>query len=192
MKKNAKVIFILGSLLLAAGLALLLFLQVQTWQAQCRNEDILRAMEAILTTRTAGAVDKERTAEMPALELQGKDFIALLEIPDYGLQLPVCAAWDKGTVPIHPCRFYGSAYNGTLIIGGYDRSGQFNFFDRIYNDTTVKLTDMTGCTYTYTVTKVDRSKTAEVQTLIDENADMSLFVRDAQLSEYIILRCTAK
>lgn len=192
MKRSAKIIFTLGCLLIAAGLALLLILQVQTKQAQRSNGEIIQTMESLLTARTTGAVDEERTVEMPALELQGKDFIALLEIPAYGLKLPVCGEWDKSLISTHPCRFYGSAYNGTLVIGGSDRAEQFDFFDRIYTDATVKLTDMTGCTYTYTITRVDRSKTADADTLLDESSHLTLFVRDAQLPEYIILRCQAK
>ena len=192
MTRNAKTIFTLGCLLIAAGLALLLILQVQTKQAQQSNAEIVQTMESILTNRTTGAVDEERTAEMPALELQGKDFIALLEIPAYGLKLPVCGEWDKSLISTHPCRFYGSAYNGTLIIGGSDRAEQFDFFDRIYTDIPVKLTDITGCTYSYTVTRIDRSKTADAETLVNSDADLTLFVRHAQLPEYIILRCEAK
>ena len=192
MKRNANPIWLAGCCLLAAGLLLLLVMQIQTKQAQRNNEAIVQTMESVFPNPTAGAVDEERTAEMPVLELRGEDFIALLEIPAYGMKLPVCAVWSSGTAAKHPCRFYGSAYNGTLIIGGYDRAGQFDFFDRIDTDTPVKLTDMTGCTYSYTVTRVDRSKTADAEVLTNADADLSLFVRNGQMSEYIILRCTAK
>jgi len=129
---------------------------------------------------------------MPALELHGADFIALLEIPAYGLKLPVCSMWDKEAVMSYPCRFYGSTYDGTLIVGGYDQAGQFDFFDRIQDGAAVTVTDMTGSTFSYAVALVERSDSAQAEILLDDTADLTLFVRDAQGLEYILLRCVAK
>lgn len=192
MRKNSKVIFVLGGLLILAGLVLLLFLQVQTKRADRINDEIIQTMETILTNRRKGTKDAERKTEMPAMELYDEDFIALLEIPAYGLKLPVCGTWDKGKVAFYPCRFHGSAYDGTLIVGGYDQSGQFDFFDRIQNGSTVTVTDMTGTTFSYEVDRVERSSSAQAEVLMNGGADLTLFVRDAQLLEYIILRCVMK
>lgn len=192
MKRNNKFLLYFGCLLLGVSLLLLVFLQIQTKRAERTNAEIVQTMEAILTDRRDGTIDLTREADMPALELYGEDYIALLEIPSYGLALPVGGTWDKGKVVFHPCRFYGTAYNGTLIIGGFDQPGQFDFFDRIQDGTTIKVTDMTGCTFSYMVESVERSDSAEAKILLDSKADLTLFVRDAQLLEYIMLRCVAK
>lgn len=192
MRRTGKTILILGCLLIACSLALLLVLQIRTTQAARANAEIVGTMETIFPDRKAGTKDADRDPEMPALEIQGEDFIALLEIPAYGLKLPVGSVWDKDQVMSYPCRFHGSAYDGTLIIGGYDQSGQFDFFDRIQTGVAVTLTDMTGSTFSYVVNWVDRSRSAEADTLLDDAADLSLFVRDAQGLEYIILRCVVK
>jgi len=192
MRKTDKAILILGGLLIGCSLALLVLLQVRTTQAERANAEIVRTMETILTDRREGTKDPERETEMPALELQGEDFIALLEIPSYGLKLPVCSTWDKGKVISYPCRFHGSAYDGTLVVGGYDQSGQFDFFGRIYPGAAVTLTDMTGSTFSYEVARVDRSGSAPAEILLDGDADLTLFVRDAQALEYLILRCVEK
>lgn len=192
MRRNSKAIFVLGCLLIACSLVLLFLLQAQTKQAKRTNIEIVQTMETILTDRREGITDLERGTEMPALELRGEDFIALLEIPSYGLKLPVCGIWEKGKVASYPCRFCGTAYNGTLIIGGYDQPGQFDFFSSIPNGVIVTVTDMTGSTFSYVVDRVERSNTAQAEVLVDDGADLTLFVRDAQLLEYIILRCVVK
>lgn len=192
MRRNDKIIFMLGCLLIACSLVLLGVLQMQTKQAEHTNADLVQTIETILPERKEGTKDVEQKSEMPALELQSEDFIALLEIPSYGLKLPVCNVWDKGKVVSYPCRFYGTVYNGTLVIGGYDQPGQFDFFDRIQNDAVVTVTDMTGSTFSYVVDRVERSTSADAEILIDDEADLTLFVRDAQVLEYIILRCTMK
>lgn len=181
-----------GCLLLTISLLLLVFLRVQTKRAERTNAEVVQVMEAILTDCREGTIDVARETDMPALELYGEDYIALLEIPSYGLELPVGGTWNKGKVVSNPCRFYGTAHNGTLIIGGYDQPGQFDFFDRIQDGTTVKITDMTGCIFSYVVDRVDRSDSAEAEILLDDKSDLTLFVRDAQLLEYILLRCVVK
>lgn len=192
MKRSGKVIFILGCLLIAFSMVLLFLLQVQAKRAKRTNIEIVQIMETILSDRREGVKNPEWETEMPILELQGEDFIALLEIPSYGLKLPVCDIWDKGKVMSYPCRFRGNAYDGSLVVGGYDQPGQFDFFERIQNGTQVTVTDMTGTTFSYVVELVERSSSAQAEILNDEEADLTLFVRDAQLLEYILLRCVMK
>jgi len=154
--------------------------------------EIVQTMEMILKDRREGLIEFAQAKEMPVLELKGEDFIALLEIPSFGLKLPVLGEWDKGKVTSYPCRFCGTSYNGNLVIGGYDQPGQFDFFDVISNGATVKVTDMTGNEFCYVVDCVERSDSAQAEILIDDKADLTLFVRDAQLLEYIILHCVMR
>ena len=192
MRRSGKVFIILGCLMIAVSIGLILFLQVQSKRANQNNDSLIQTMESILADRREGALDYERDSRMPVLELQNEDFVAMLEIPMYGCRLPVCSAWDRNKVISYPCRFFGSAYDGTLVIGGYDQAGQFDFFDRIQDGTEIQLTDMTGCTFTYEVARVERSGSADADVLMGEGSHLTLFVRDAQLLEYIILRCVVK
>ena len=182
----------LGGLLIVCGLTLLLLWQTQIKRADRTNAEIVQTIEQIVPDRRKETQDPEWDAEMPALELRGEDFIALLEIPAYGLKVPVCGIWDKNKVISYPCRFCGTAYNGSLVIGGYDQPGQFDFFDELQNGAGVTVTDMTGGTFSYVVERVDRSSSAQAEVLADAGSDLTLFVRDAQLLEYIILRCVVK
>lgn len=192
MRRSGKYLLFLGCTAVVISFALILFLQVQTRQAERTSKEIVQIMESILLDRREGTIDPGQEAEMPALEIQKDDFIALLEIPSYGLKLPVSDTWDSKKVMSYPCRFSGSVYHGTLVVGGFDQAGQFDFFDRISNDETILVTDMTGCEYAFAVHSVERSSSAEAEVLIDDDADLTIFVRDAQLLEYIILRCVVK
>lgn len=191
MRKSGKIILTLGCLLMAGGLVLLLVAGLQNRRADRQNAAVLAALETVLPDRREGLWEPDRTTEMPALELLGRDYIALLEIPAYGLRLPVRSAWDSREAEARPCRFFGTAYNGSLVIGGYDRAGQFDFFDRIMEGTEIRVTDMTGAVFAYRVSRVDRSDSADAGVLAGR-ADLTLFVRDAQLLQYILLRCEGK
>ena len=82
--------------------------------------------------------------------------------------------------------------NAENVIVGYDQPGQFDFLDEVSDQTMVKITDMTGQEFCYTVDCVERSDSAQAEILIDDKADLTLFVRDAQLLEYIIVRCVMR
>lgn len=192
MAKTSKLIFAIGGSLILAGLVLLGVMLISQHTAQAQNTKTLAAMDAVLTDRREGVRDGNRQAEMPVLELGGSDYVALIEIPAYGLRLPVRSTWDKQAVMLSPCRFYGSAYNDTLVIGGSDSRGQFDFFDRIEDGTAVTVTDMTGSVFTYEVARVRRSDSARAEVLLQSDAHLTLFVRDARLLEYIILCCVVK
>lgn len=191
MKRAAKFLLPIGCVLIAASLGLLLFLQVQTRQAQETNLRMVRTLESLLPEPWPGLAGAYSNTEMPILELEGEDLLALLEVPAYGVRLPVAAHWDKGTAACRPCRFWGSAYDQSLIVGGSDRPGQFDFFDRIETGAAVTVTDMTGCRFAYVVERVERSASAEAEILLAGDTDLTLFVRDARLGEYILLRCAA-
>lgn len=192
MKTTGKKIFVLGLIFVFAGMGILAFHSIRTKDARLTNAVIVEKIESIVTDKRPGSKDTDLKTEMPSLEIGGDDYIAVLEIPAYGLKLPVAGKWDKGDVASTPCRFTGRAYDGTLVIGGYDSAGQFDFFDRIDNDTVLTITDMTGCVFTYVVEYVERSDNADSEVLISEGCDLALFVRDSQLLKYIIVRCKMK
>ena len=192
MKRKSKAVFVIGCLLITSSLIMLAVLQVRVQYAKRTNMEIVQTMESILSDRREGVIAFETEKDMPVLELNGEDFIALLEIPSLSLKLPVSGMWDKKNVLSYPCRFCGTSYHGNLVIGGYDQPGQFDFLDEVSDQTMVKITDMTGQEFCYTVDCVERSDSAQAEILIDDKADLTLFVRDAQLLEYIIVRCVMR
>lgn len=126
---------------------------------------------------------------MPVMQVEGVDYAALLEVPTFGIKLPVADEWDGQSLAGVPARFYGSAYDGTLVIGGSDTAYQFGFCDQIQHGSAVTVTDMTGSRFSYTVTRIDRAKHAESGWLADEDFDLTIFCRDTYTLEYIAVRC---
>lgn len=126
---------------------------------------------------------------MPSVEIDGTDFIGLIEVPGYDIKLPICSEWNTETVASCPCRYTGSVYNDTLIIGGADKEDQFGFADEIDVGNAVSVTDMTGQTCSYEVIKVNHVKNISKEKLRSEEDDLTLFVKRSYSSEYIIVRC---
>ncbi len=185
---RSKVLKIAGLVLLLAGVGLFVFTRLSAAYGQRQVTQMMTDLERLLPERWSG-VAAENTDAMPVLSLDGQDVVGVLEIPVYGVALPVGDQWSTAGITTHPCRFTGSLYDRDLVIGGVDRQGQLACLDVIEDGTAVTVTDMTGAVFSYTVARVERSKSAKAEVLVAEDYDLTLFVRDTYSLEYILVRC---
>ena len=181
--------FVLGICLISVALFMFLFFQIRIFVGNKISADIVSKTESLLPERSVGDPEIYSTTVMPVLQIERTDYVALLEIKSMGVKLAVADRWDSGALYRSPARYYGSAYDNTLVIGGADSSKQFSFCGKIDQGVTVILTDMTGAEFTYKVSMVDRAKRAENEWLSDEESDLTLFCRDTYSMEYIAVRC---
>ena len=65
--------------------------------------------------------------EMPSVEIEGCDFIGLIEVPSYGIKLPIYSEFEY-YIP----KVYSRNNNGSLVIEGRYSENQFSFADYIY------------------------------------------------------------
>ena len=188
MKRRINLLILFGSLLLLSGLSLLIFSVTAADKAEKDAADILAQLDPILPQSPLGTPGTYSTPEMPVLRVSGRDLIAVIEIPDYHVRLPVESRW-KNVLYGLPRRFSGSAYDNSLVIGGSDQSGFFECLKYIENNAPITVKDMTGAEFSYTVERILRSDTAEAELLMNEEAALTLFVRDTHTLEYILVRC---
>lgn len=133
-------------------------------------------------------LEERRDNTMPALAIDGRDFIGLLELPQYGCTLPVCADW--GAVEQYPCRLEGSVYDRSIRIGATTQAGQFEFYQQISVGDRVTFTDMEGNRYTYAVTDIRYAQHADQTALAQRDAALVLFIKNIHALEYLLLYCT--
>jgi len=190
MKKGKfPIALVLGICLVMIGFSLFAGIQLRTQigAEECRKT--VTEMMKLLPERAAGVSGISSDPDMPVLQINEEDYIALIEIPSMNLALPVAAAWNSQKLYRSPARFYGSCYARSLVIGGADNPHQFAFCDKIGEGSVITVTDMTGTQYCYTVSRVDRSQSAERDWLISGDYDLTLFCRDTYSMEYIAVRC---
>lgn len=189
MKRKVPVFVILGSCLILASLCCALFFGIRTYLGNKTCRQVVSRMEELLPERIPGESGSNSDVAMPVLSIGGTDYVALLEIPTFGTELPVADLWDGSNLSACPARFCGSSYDNTLVIGGTDSARQFGFCDQIQHETIVTVIDMTGAEFSYSVSRIDRAKHAETQWLTDERWDLTLFCYDVYSMEYIAVRC---
>lgn len=192
MRKAKKTLpLILGVVLVVCGLCGLLAFHLRGELGVRECQKTVEKMEQLLPERTPGVPGSYVHTAMPVLQIDGKDHVAIVEIPAYGIRLPVAADWDAEGLYASPSRFYGSAYDHSLVIGGADHPRQFGFCDQIDIGAMVTVTDMTGAVFSYKVVTVERAEHAQSRWLLSEEYDLTLFCRDSGSMKYVAVRCVS-
>ena len=189
MKKriNRRSLLWLGIGLLAVAVLVPVFWQWSIQSAAQKAQDYVRTLHSLLPQSQAAAPEAKRDNTMPALSVEGTDFVGILEMPRFGSELPVGGAW--GQVSKYPCRFSGSVYDRSLQIGATSQTGQFDFYREISVGDAVYFTDMEGNRYRYAVTEICYADHADRAALGQEDAALTLFVKNVYAFEYIIIFC---
>lgn len=179
----------LGILLMILSAVMLTVRQIQKAKADVDIAAVVARMEKAMPGRSAGIIEKRSDIGMPSIEIDGTDFIGLLELPGRNTVLPVGAKWDAAGLGFRPARYLGSIYDGTLIIGGRYESGGFDFADKFEIGEEITFTDMTGRLFRYTVNRIRHSDNAKTETLKSGDYDLTLFVKKD--SRFLIIGCKA-
>lgn len=187
MKQNkglSGVFIILGAMLLAAAIGLVLF----SAQKRASLTEVTAKMQALLSETTAGMPGEQAGEEMPRLEIGGKDYIGLLELPGQGVILPVAAEWETGSFRFCPARYSGTIYDGSLVIGGSHSKSCFAFISRLDAGEHIYFTDVQGVRYAFTVSKIAHRTLVDLDELQAAGSPLSLFAKKG--STYFVVQCT--
>lgn len=178
-----------GSVLIAAALiwAGCWYGSAALYASHCR--DYTQKIHAVMPPIQNAAPQARMDNRMPVLSAAGKDFVALIEFPAYDAELPVCNNW--GSPNRYPCRFAGSVYDGSLVIGSTDRSGQMDFAEFLNVGDAVYLTDMTGSRYMYRITDIRIFDHADREVLCNGEGALTFFVKNTMGFHYRIIRCSS-
>lgn len=177
-----------GVLLVAVGCLLALGTELLGEWNRRTTENLGQQIRASLPRITEGNPENYTDMDMPVLQLEQEDFCGLLQVPAFGVSLPIGANWKNNVVSRYPNRFWGSAYDNSLIIGGSGRKDQFAFCGKLDLGDEIRVTDMTGAQFSYEVAAIDRSSHANMDVFQQKQSDLILFARDNMTLDYIIVR----
>lgn len=187
MKEKWNGIQLLGLFLVLLSIVFLLGSEWLAARNHAEAVQLAEQIEANLPDRSEGDPENYSDPEMPVLQIGGEDFSGLIQIPFYGVSLPIYSSWDSGAVSRYPCRFWGSVYDNSLIVGG--GKGQFDFCGKLDLGDKVIITDMKGTVFSYETVRIDRREHADLEMLEEEEFDLVLFAPDTVADGYIIVRC---
>ena len=189
MKAKWNLLQKLGLLLVLISFVLLLGSEVYTVLNRNRVEKLNQQILAAMPQRNAGDPMNYSDPSMPVLQLDGEDFSGILLCKAFGVTLPIGSSWNRNAIAGYPHRFWGSAYDNSLILGGSTRKGQLDFLGKLDLGDRFTVTDLQGAEFTYEVTRIDRRDNADMETLQDPESHLVVFAREESTLQYIIVRC---
>lgn len=194
-RKKGRLSFVLisiGIAFICIAAAYGIYVMVSANNAVADNEKILELAEGILPPVKEAFPEEQGNNTMPTVELNGVNVAGIIELPEYGVKLPLRSSWDSSAVKGIPCRYDGSVYDRSLMIGATDTAGQFDFVEDVALEDRLYLTDMTGDRYGYTVTGIKHSGGFDAEKWQAEEFDLAVFVRLGFSGEYTVIYFESK
>ena len=185
--KFGTLLMVLGSVLLAAALALFLFNCHQQQQASRSVDELMPQMAEIIQERKASFAPVPQQPEQPeqpaepeepqmtVVEIDGHGYIGFLSIPSQGLDLPIMGDWSYPKLQIAPCRFTGSIKGRDLVLMAHNYNSHFGKISKLTAGDEVHFTDMDGNIYYYEVIAKDVVAPDAVEEVISGDFPLTLF-----------------
>lgn len=126
---------------------------------------------------------------MPEREIDGQQYIGVLDIPALGLSLPVISAWSEQGAQIAPCRYAGSAYLDNLVIAGHNYRSHFAALPQLQPGDAVTFTDMDGNAFSYEVSALETLSPYAVADMTAGDWALTLFTCTVGGQSRLAIRC---
>ena len=131
--------------------------------------------------------DPER--EMPTVEVDGNQYIGMLDIPALSLSLPVMDTWSEAKLKLAPCRYLGSAYQDNLIIAAHNYRQHFGNLKDLKVGDEVVFTDVEGSAFFYTVAETGTLDGSAVEEMRQGDWALTLFTCTLGGKRRVTVRC---
>ncbi len=139
---------------------------------------------------TSGDSDEVKpTLEMPSVEIDGDRYIAVLQLPLLGLELPVMERWSYPNLRVAPCRYTGSVYTKDLIIAAHNYSTHFGKIKNLAVGDEVYLWDVKGMCHQYEVAGLEELGGTAVEEMHAGDWDLTLFTCTYGGRTRVTVRC---
>ncbi len=183
-RRVAAVFIIVGVVLLIGALGLFLYNRYEAQQASDAANEVLTQIE----DQTPLYIYPE-DGIMPTITIDGYEYIGTLEIPRFGLELPVQNEWSYEGFHIAPGRFSGSVWTNDLVIAAHNYERHFGNLRNLDRGDTVIFTDVLDNVFNYEVAEVSTLQPTAVEEMISSNYPLTLFTCTPGGQTRVTVRC---
>lgn len=197
MIKKSKVLILSGSFLLTVSLLLGGYNVGSDVYASYFAQNVSQKINVITEEQTQNGsvidgipdyvLDPQRS--MPEKTIDGINYIAKMEISALQAEFPVASSWDYALLKKTPCRYSGSAYNGSLVICAHNYRAFFKNLKNLNIGDEIILTDMDGNRFTYSVIATEVLKATAVDEIQNADCDLTLFTCTSDGKKRFAVRC---
>ena len=175
----------LGAILLAAAALLVRENHIEETEAGDRAQVVLGEMQRRLNYENGRIVKKTgeqseeesapQAAELPTMEIDGDEYIGIIELPTLDRSLPVMKDWSYPKLRRAPCRYWGSAEKGNFVIFAHNYSRHFGSIKDLAIGDPVQFVSADGRVYRYSVEKIETLEKGDVDKMLNSGYDLTLF-----------------
>lgn len=181
----------LGVALLIGAAALAGYNLYTDWHAGQVSQSVIEQMElpaASEPEESASSVSESASSEadseywdggMAEEEIDSDVYIGSLSIPAIGVTLPINTEWDAALAKKAPCRYKGSAYDGTMIIAGHNYRSHFGKLKELEVGDKACFTGVDGSVFWYELTGFESIDMYDFDGMDAGDWDLTLFTCDA-------------
>lgn len=149
--------------------------------------------DLIVAEQTAGeaaavldALPQEDEALFPE---DGRDYYGIVSIPSLKLRLPVLTTYSEADLKLMPCRYAGTAEEGTLVIVGHNYLAHFGRLTKLKPGDELGFETEDKKTFRYEVTKIEYLGKTDVDAMLTGDWDLTLYTCTYSETSFLTIRC---
>lgn len=129
--------------------------------------------------------------DMPTVDIAGYAYVGWLSLPTLGLDLPIMASWDGDyeALKVAPCRQFGTAADGDLVIAGHNYTSHFGGLRGLAVGDAVTFVDVEGHAYLYEVAPTEVVAPDAVDYVRASSWDLTLYTCTYGGGQRVVVRC---
>lgn len=130
-----------------------------------------------------------KEGQMPTIEIDGRKYIGVVEIPSISITLPVLDEWSEELLKVAPARYSGSIYDNDLIVMGHNYRRHFSKIKTLKKGDNINFKDVNGEVYKYSVVTLEKINGYDTDKMINNNYNLTLFTCDSTGENRVAVRC---
>ena len=174
--KNKKwlILIITGIIFIILALCLLMYNAYADNRAGKKSQEALEKIQESLKDINKNEQSEDSSKEK-ILNIDGNDYIGIIEIPVLNLELPVMSEVDDDNLKISPCRYSGTIETNDLVICAHSYKKLFRYIKNLNQGDIVILTDMNGKEHLYQVELTEILAPTDIKEMIESDFDLTLY-----------------
>ena len=179
MKNKTLVVILrcLGITLILLALGITIYNLAVDYLSGKKAKVILDKLDAQIEDRSSADTNHEddSNTKMPAIDIDGKNYIGIITIPSINIKLPVLEEYSEKNMKIAPVLYKGTIYQKNAIIAAHSYASQFKYIQKLKIGDQVLFEDIDGHFFKYEVIKKERLSTSDVDLMESGEWDLTLF-----------------
>lgn len=189
-KKLGFVFMAFGAVMILAALSLLIYNAAEENSAvKAVNDAVSQIEEYIEENEDIGKTAEDLPYDEPVAYINGNAYIGYISAPSVGLDVPIMSDWSYDKLKIAPCRHFGTAYGGDLVIAGHNYKKVFGKIKSLKQGESVTFTDMNGFVYKYEVASIETLEATAVDEMKSSSFELTLYTCTYGGKARVAVRC---